>query len=180
MTNNKDLEDYLNSIPGLPKQNNTQQSSRSEIPGEIDATAILQQRLAGRIMHPQNAFQPQGQQVPKDIPIDMFFSNPQQQNAEKVYLKEGFTYYKFVPAQESTVPIAMIAGPIANVSGKEFINKGSRKYYVVENHNRIDLSNPDYSKMKVLYAVEAPWVGTILVPESALIKQNNGQQLLKG
>lgn len=169
----KDLEAFLDNIPGLPKPTPSRQN-RGDV-GEIDVGNLLQQRIM------QKAMQQQGQGMGVPVPPGAY-GQPQVPSQQMVYLKEGFQYYKAVPAQESPVPIAMLAGPIAGSVGKEFINKGPRQYYVVENHSPIDLANPDYSKMKMLYAVEAPWIGTILVPESALIKQNGdtGRSLLKG
>jgi len=170
---NKDLEDFLDLIPGLPKNKNPQKEQQQTTSDfkELDVNSMLQQRI-------MNKMQQQHQQQTISYPQQVM---PVQYNAnhEMVFLKEGQQYYKAIPAQESTMPLAMYAGPISNVSGKEFINKGIRKYYIVEGNQAIDLSNPDYTKLKPLYAVEAPWVGTILVPESAIIKQNNGPKILK-
>lgn len=168
--NNKELEDFLDQIPGLPKEPKEFRQKSSNEFQEIDVGSLLQQRIMSRMQ--------QQQQMP--------VATPQQNNQmpetqyEKVFLREGQIYYKAIPARESVMPLAITAGPIYNSVGKEFINKGARKYYVVEGNQAVDLSNPDYSKMKILYAVEAPWIGTILVPESSIIRQNNGRQLLKG
>ena len=181
MANNKELEDFLNSVPGLPPEPKRQISNNNQpMSREIDVGNMLQQRIM------QKMAQGHGQQNNGwgiDIGVPMPGSmQAQQANRDMVYLREGQTYYKAVPTPESPMPIAIMAGPIANSVGKEFINKGASKYYVIEGHHPVDLSNPDYSKMKILYAVEAPWVGTILVPESALIKMQSsqGKQVLKG
>jgi hypothetical protein len=52
----------------------------------------------------------------------------------------------------------------------------------VENQRQpVDLANIDYSKMKRLAVVEAPFLGTILVLESAVIRKGpSGRQVLKG
>ena len=181
---NKDLEDFLNSVPGLPQEPRRVPQQNPQNPNnqtrEIDVGNMLQQRIMQRMS--QGGLQNDGYGI--DIGVQMpGMMKQQQQNRDMVYLREGQTYYKAVPAGESPMPIAILAGPIANSVGKEFINKGASKYYVIENHNPVDLSKPDYSKMKVLYAVEAPWVGTILVPESAIIKTSNNSgkpQVLKG
>jgi len=176
MSNNKELEDYLDSIPGMPRAPRQQDVPNASPQGgrEIDVNSMLQNRIAQRMIQQQdNGFNPLHQPG-----FQGATPGPQR---DVVFLREGITYYKSVPAEMSPVPIAMLAGPIAGSVGKEFINKGARKYYVVEGNQRVDLGNPDYSKMQVLYAVEAPWVGTILVPESALIKsRNDGAKLLKG
>jgi len=167
---NKDLEDFLNSIPGLPKQQEPDRREQQNGCREIDIGSMLQQRIIAKQMQ---------QQVPQQQPTHNFNDQQfQRQDREMIYLREGQTYYKAIPAQESPLPLAIYAGPISNSTGKEFLNKGARKYYVVEGNQAVDLSNPDYSKMKVLYAVEAPWVGTILVPESAIMRQNAGRKLL--
>jgi hypothetical protein len=178
MPANKELEDYLNSIPGLPPEpRRTAVNNQQPMNREIDVGSMLQQRLMQRMTQGNNDY---GIDIGVHMPGAM---QSQQSKRELVYLREGQTYYKAVPTPESPMPIAIMAGPIANSVGKEFINKGASKYYVVEGHQAVDLSNPDYSKMKLLYAVEAPWVGTILVPESALIKKSNNPgrpQVLKG
>lgn len=188
MSNNKELEDFLNNIPGLPQEpkhvsrqhNNTNQ--QPPMSREIDIGNMLQQRIMQKAMQGQG-LQNNGYGIDIGVPMSGMMQQAQQ-NKEMVYLREGQTYYKAVPAGESPMPIAILAGPIANSSGKEFINKGASKYYVVENHKPIDLSKPDYSNMRVLYAVEAPWVGTILVPESAIIRTQSsnpqGKHILKG
>ena len=170
-----DMEAYLDNIPGMPKgpRQTPQQQQGQAYPHNphnaptMDAESMLMQRLM------------QGNTTTNVPPPQQ-----QQQQNQTVHLREGTTYYKVAPADMSSVPIAMIGGPITGVDGKEFILKHVREYYLVENHMAaIDLSNIDRSKLKNMCAVEAPWTGVILVPESAVVnvgQNNNGRQILKG
>lgn len=183
MSNDKDLDAYLDSI-GMPRapshnNNNSTDYNRSN-GGEIDVGQMLQQRIMQRMTQGQQHTNIPNAQARVNPSDEVDFYQPQT-NKEMVYLREGQQYFMKVPAEMSPVPIAMLAGPLSNTVGKEYVLKGSTKYYVVENHSKpVDLSNPDYSKMKVLYAIDVPWSGTILVPESALIRKNQGRQMLKG
>lgn len=98
-----------------------------------------------------------------------------------VYLREGLKSYRKLEI-DSPVPVAIDNGPIHGMIGKEFEYCGKIKVYLVENINKtIDLSKVDYNKFLNLVIVRAPFVGTLLVPEQALIKnQEHKQQLLKG
>jgi len=101
--------------------------------------------------------------------------------SSSVFLREGHTCYKLIPADGSPMPLAMEMGPISNAVGKEFINNGPVKVYIVEGNQAVDLSNPDYTKMKVLYKVIDGFRNSLLVPESAIVKSGpTGKNLLKG
>lgn len=175
-----DLEDFLNQIPGLPsapKQTNSEPTTDNGGWREIDLTSRFTGMLQGAQELARTAPMGRPQQ---DVDISSFGLAPSGGQKEMVYLREGQKYYKRIPASEAQMEVAIYAGPIANVTGKEFIKRGSRKFYVVEDHRPVDFSNPDYSKMRVLYEVEAPWVGTILVPESAIVGAKSGPKVLKG
>ncbi len=171
--NDFDLDAYLDSIPGMPSAPKQQQQP-NQGNGTIDVTQALMQRLMQQHgpMVPQP---PQQQNMYSDIP-----AGTEQPQRKVVYLKEGSTYYKKIPADMSNIPVAMKAGPATNVNGKEFIIKSMMKCYLVENHHAVDLSNIDHSQLQTLYAIEAPWTGTILVPESSIVNINQGPTILKG
>ena len=100
-----------------------------------------------------------------------------------VFLREGQAGYRSLQgADYSTVPLATHVGPIAGVAGREFKLICLKEFYIVENQRQtVDLANIDYSKMKRLAVVEAPFLGTLLVPESALVHRGQtGRQILKG
>jgi len=172
----KSLEDILGTLPGAPQQNpNNQDGSWGR---EIDITS----RFAGMLPKSKEelmAYQmmrngPRQQQVPQETG-----GAP----AEMVYLREGQTAYRKLQGTDySTVPLAACMGPIAGVVGKEFKLVGLKEFYIVENQRQaVDLANLDYSKMKRLAVVEAPFLGTMLVPESAVVRRGpSGRQVLKG
>jgi hypothetical protein len=172
-----DMEAYLDKIPGMPKAPRQQRSQQqgqayphnSHNAPTMDAETMLMQRI---MQGNTTSDQMQGGGC-----------DPYQQQQQTVRLREGATYYKMTPADMSDVPIAMFGGPITGVEGKEFILKHVKQYYLIENHlAAIDVSKIDRSKLKKMCAVEAPWTGVILVPESAVVNvgQNNGPQILKG
>jgi hypothetical protein len=98
-----------------------------------------------------------------------------------VTLREGHDSFRQlnVPAE---ISLATNAGPLNGISGREFEFQGIRQFYILENqHEPVDLAKIDRSKLIKLAVVSAPFIGTLLVPESAVIKQQNrGMQLLKG
>ena len=167
-----DMEAYLDNVPGMPKGPRQAPQQGQAYPHNphngptMDAESMLMQRLM------------QG-----NTTTDQTHQAPPQQQQQTVRLREGTTYYKVAPAEMSAVPIAMIGGPITGVDGKDFVLKHVREYYLIENHvAAIDMSKIDRSRLKNMCAVEAPWTGVILVPESAVINvaQNSGRQVLKG
>lgn len=161
-----DLEAFLDNIPGMPAQPRQQRVQPNN--GEVDVTAQLMRRLQ----------QQHGDMAPQVGPPADYNSRPQEQ---KVYLREGYDFYTLVPADMSNVSIAMKGTALANTNGKEFVFKGIRNFFLIEGHQAIDMSNIDQSQLRPMCVVEAPWVGTIVVPESAIIRPGNrGQQVLKG
>jgi len=83
---------------------------------------------------------------------------------------------------QSPVAIAINIGPTAGLVGKEFELKGTKKVYVLENPGQaVDLSNLDYSRVITLVEVKDFWSGSMLVPESAVMRQGSSKpRLLKG
>ena len=128
--------------------------------GEIDAGAMLMQRMMARGMHP--GMNPMGGMNP--MPQG---AAPQQQ---QVSLREGFEYYKEVSAGfGSPASLVKKAGVISNVAGKQFLLKRVKDCIEVTNE-AVDLNNPPMDKHRRLVEVEAMWIGKILVPEEAVVK----------
>ena len=172
--------EYPNTFPGSgdPGQNGgwkDHQSMDSRMGGMIPKDpealkALLMQKAAQEKQTQQQAAQ--ARQGHSEI---------SSRESSSVFLREGQTCYKLIPANESPMPLAMEMGPIANAVGKEYLNQGPVKVYIVEGNQAVDLSNPDYSRMKVLYRVMDGFRNSILVPESAIIKSGpSGKNLLKG
>lgn len=165
----KSLDDVLNGMFGnpAPEQNNGGWK-------EID----LGRHLGGMI--PKVPTQPltgpgQAPNVPQINPMASANS------PKVVYLREGHKAYKKLEI-ESPIPVAMEMGPIHGVIGKEFEYCGTVRVYIAESMSKpIDLSKVDQNRFLNLVMVRAPFQGTMLVPESAVVKQSaQGQQLLKG
>ena len=180
-----DMEAFLDAVPGMPSAPRQQRPPQQSNDGvrEINVENELMKRLGHRM----------GQGFGNDgagVDISGLMAQPQnqpapaqQQQHRMVYLKEGVTYYKLIPADMSTIPVAMKAGPVSNVVGKEFVFKGTKQCYIVENHAAIDLSNIDHSACGTLVAIEAPWTGVILVHESSIVnvsQRPSTPQVLKG
>ena len=104
-----------------------------------------------------------------------------QNSVPVVYLREGSKSYRKLEI-ESPMPVAIEVGPVNGMVGQEFEYCGIVKVYITEHHGRpVDFSRIDHSKIINLVMVKANFLGTFLVPESAVIKpQNEGQKLLKG
>ena len=164
----KDLDAYLDSIPGLPKEPTRRDFAQN---GDIDITNMLAQRIMQKATQQGN------------VPIKHSSSEPNVSSGpEKVLVREGGEYYTSVPNEMSNIPVALKAGLLENVSNKEFMFKGYVNCLLIENHQAIDLSKIDSSKLTRMCLVEAMWVGTIVVPESSIVRigRNNGAQVLKG
>lgn len=129
--------------------------------GELDAGAMLMQRMMARGVHP-GAMNPMGgmNQMPQQGGGNQ---------AQEVMLREGFEYYKEVSAGfGSPASLVKKAGIISNVAGKQFLMKRTKDCIEVTNE-AIDLNNPPMDKHRRLVEVEAMWIGKILVPEQAII-----------
>lgn len=121
---------------------------------EIDLTAHLQQKMMQQGMSMPT---PGGQRV--------------------CYLKEGVQAYRNVSQGfGSTVPLVLNIGPTYKVQGKQFERLGTVRCYVVEGNETVDLSkiNEHPERMRTLVQVKAPWIGEILVPESAIVNISSG------
>lgn len=108
----------------------------------------------------------------------------QPQSAPMVMLREGAVYYKAVQVESfgTTTPMVRNCGPLQGVAGREFELKQETHCYVIDNMAIVDLGNVDPSKMIRLVEVSAPFIGSLLVDESAIVPvtQGAGPQLLKG
>lgn len=165
-TQGKNLDDYLNGVPGLPKSPGTPMPNN----GEVDVTSRLMARLAQQ-QHQQPPA-PTNQQAP-------------QQQVKVVYLREGTQAYRRLEVEPYgyTTPLARSVGPAAGVTGRQFEFKGIVNALIVEGMRPVDMSSVDYSKMKKLAVISAPFIGTLLVPENAIFRVENssgGRSLLKG
>lgn len=169
---NKDLESVLNNLFGPSKSNNTQNTNNDNGWKEIDIglNNLIPKTINQPLMGPQKTIN-----VPTINPI------MGQKQSTIVYVREGYKNYKQLQI-ESPIPIVVDVGPINNTIGKEFEYCGKAKVYLSEGFNKpIDLCNLDHNKFINLVIVKAPWIGTILVPENAIIKTNsNNCSILKG
>ena len=161
ISQNKSLDDVLNNVPGMPPSPNAARPNNSE----IDMSALLAQRLAGAMS-----------QAPQGPP-------PARPQAQMVFVKEGVRAYRQLEAQAygSSQPLARFVGPIHGVNGKEFEFKGPVDAYIIEGNEPVDFANPDPSKIKRLVVIQAPFIGKLLVPESAVFGSGGPvRQVLKG
>lgn len=123
----------------------------------------------------------------KEDLIAYHYNQQQSQNSNnnnnQVFIKEGFQVFKPVSNMETNVDIAVFAGMSEELRNKEFIVHSKKKFLIVESHNKpIDLSNLTNQKFLILFVVEAPFIGKLLVPEQAIrkLQSNNSQIILKG
>lgn len=177
MSNNKNIPDWEKKYWQQKQQGVSPLAGRAEphvqhqMPaqnsGEVDITALLQQRaMAGQL---QQAMNPGANSVSSKV----------------CHLREGATYYRAVSnSYGTTVPLVVSSGTVAGVAGKQFENCGVVRCFVVEqNSGAIDLSkmNEHSDKFKTLVKVSAPFVGDILVAESAIVRlagTTSGQRTL--
>lgn len=136
--------------------------------GEIDITSMLQQRaMSGQFQQNMN---PHATAVESKV----------------CHIREGVTFYRAVSNSfGTTVPLVVSVGVVSGVIGKQFENKGFVKCFVVDsNSGAIDLAkmNENSDKYITLVKVSAPFVGEILVAESAIMKlmgTTSGQTILR-
>jgi len=168
VTQKRSLEDTLKSIPGLPAPNPqyTPPPPTSD-GGWINADGDLFNHLMARRIQ-------QGTQQPN------LGQNTISNSAPTVLVREGHKMFRRLEAA-SEVPIALCVGQVNGVSGREFEYKGIQRFYLLENQNEVvDISNLNPQKMINLAVVCAPFIGTLLVPENAIIKQQgSGPKILK-
>ncbi len=169
----QDLDSVLNNLfgpaPRAPAPNPNNGGWK-----EID----LSDRFRGMI--PQNSMQPlMGPGAAPQVPQVTPKQEPNQPIT--VYLREGLKSYRKLEI-ESPVPVAIEMGPIHGVAGQVFEYAGKIKVYLTENMNKpIDLSRIDHSRFITLVIVKAPFLGTMLVPEAAVVRAaDQRQQILKG
>lgn len=165
----KDLDTVLNNLFGAQPNANPNGGWK-----EVDITDMF----GGMI--PGTPHQPLMTKVPMKTPLQPQFPTPGGQPAI-VYLKEGYKSYRKLEI-DSPVPVAIEVGPLHGTIGKEFEYVGNIKVYITENISKpVDLSKIDHSKFINLVIVRAPWVGSMLVPESAILKNTPAERtLLKG
>jgi hypothetical protein len=152
-------------MPTIPEAHWQNDGTARPINGEINPTqlqAMLAQRIAAR-------------QIQQQVP-------PQQQQPVQVcVLVEGHRFFNPLQVQgfASTMPIVRTAGQLSNVRNQQFQVKGMRQCYVVDGLPRIDLQNQDPRRFINLVEVYAPFMGTILVPQEAIMMGDSSQQLLR-
>lgn len=162
---NKNLEDLLGNIPGATSHPPTV-NKNSDGWKDVDVNAIMMKKMmAGQVPQQHQQQQSSQQQV--------------------VFIREGTQAYRQLEAQAygHTMPIARFVGPAQGVSGKEFEFKGVVNAYIVDgNVTSIDMGNIDHSKVKRLAVVQAPFIGKLLIPETAVFNPTSGpqKQILKG
>jgi len=148
--------------------------------GDIDLTQMLAQRLMS-------------QQATVGIGFGNHAMPPQHQGVQQrvCFLKEGTQGYRIVSSDFGTdIPLVISSGPITGITGRQFENKGLKRCFLVDSHSSmvgasIDLSKMNESPEKFIHLVQvsAPFLGTVLVPESCVVKMNNtptGAQVLRG
>lgn len=103
--------------------------------------------------------------------------------SQTVQLREGAVYYKKVETGEfgTTMPMVRSCGPITGIVGRDFELKQACHCYVIDNLQVVDLSQINPKKMMKLVEVRAPFIGSVLVDESAVIAPGDqGPKVLKG
>ena len=171
MSNNKELDDYLDQIMGnQPQQQNSNNGGWKDI--------NINNRFSGMIPTTKEdlmAFAMQQKQVTS------------QQNGvshNQAFTKEGFDVYKPISNMNNNVDLATKVGSTSDLNGKEFIVHHKKRFMVVEDYRTaIDLSKMEGQKFVNLVVIEAPFIGKLLVPEQAIRTfQNNGgsKAILKG
>lgn len=139
---------------------------------EIDAGAILQSRLVA------NAAAPGG---PTHGPMPGHgmatgtgrgFEPP----PRVCTLSEGHTYFQALQVQNfgTNQPLAKTAGQLKGVQGRQFEVKGTVTAYVVDGLQTIDLSKMEPTRLRTLVRVEAPLLGSFLVPQEAIQEIGGG------
>lgn len=158
--------------PAHETQNNisVQGYTQPHIPnnGIVDVTSALQQRIA--------------QQA----------SMASAHTANVCMVKEGSRAFRMLPTDGfgTTVPLVVDMGPLTNVAGKQFENKGYKRCFLVDNNNighTVDLSEMSNQPDKFLNLIQlnAPFIGSIFVSEQSMVEinqtqNNHNKNLLKG
>lgn len=162
-------------------QNNFQQPHRANsLPqnngGMVDVTAALQQRLMQQGIS------------------GLVNNQPTSGISDRVcFVKEGFQAYRMIPTDGfgTTTPLVIPIGPVAGMAGKQFERSEIKRCFVVDNsaiNSKVDLSEMSNHPEKFLSLVQvsAPFAGSFLVAESAIVPFNQtqgtsqGNKILKG
>ena len=146
------------------------QGRRPGMVEEIDAGAVLQQRLMAQAANPGGA-------THGPMPGHAMVTGQQQnQQPSTCTLMEGHIFYQALQIQGfgTTQPLAKTGGQIRGVQGRQFQVEGVVTAYVVDGLQTIDLSKMEPSRLKTLVRVTAPLLGTFLVPQDAVQEMNVG------
>lgn len=160
----------LNGNP-LTKLQDPWQGRKPGMTEEIDAGAIMQQRLMSQAAMPSG---PSHGPMPGNA---MVMGQQQSQQQTRVCtLTEGLVYFQPLQIQGfgTTQPLARTGGRIQGVQGRQFQIEGSVTAYVVDGLQTIDLSKMEPSRLKTLVRVSAPLLGAILVPQEAIQEMGIG------
>lgn len=147
------------------------QGRRPGMTEEIDAGAIMQQRLMSQAMNP-------GGSSHGPMPGHAMVTGQQQsqQQPSTCTLTEGHAFYQPLQIQGfgTTQPLAKTGGRIQGVQGRQFQIEGTVTAYVVDGLQTIDLSKMEPGRLRPLVRVSAPLLGTFLVPQEAIQEMNAG------
>lgn len=151
----------------VQRQTQNQQQPRADGGRELDLTAILMSRLAAGGLQSQNMGSGMVQ-------------TPIAPQGNVVALRPGYQVYRELQGTSySSVSLAVAAGDSAELSGKQMEIQGPKEVYILENqHEAVDLSKIDASKLRKLISIKIPWIGNVLVAEGAvarvgLVKKSN-------
>jgi hypothetical protein len=167
----------LNNNP-LAKLQDPWQGRRPGVNEEIDAGAIMQQRLLSQAATPQASAH-----GPMPGHTLVMGQQQSQQQTPVCTLAEGHVFFQPLQIQGfgTTQPLARTGGRIQGLQGRQFEIQGTVTAYVIDGLQTIDLSKMEPGRLKPLVSVSAPLVGTFLVPQEAIqeIGRNGpGKQLL--
>jgi hypothetical protein len=154
------------------------QGRRPGMVEEVDAGALLQQRMMGQMSRPPT---PQHGAMPGHAMVTGQQSF-QQPAASVVTLHEGHTFYTPLQIQGfgTTQPLAKTGGQIKGVQGRQFQVEGQVNAYVIDGLQTIDLSKMEPQRLKPLVRVSAPLLGTFLVPQEAIQEMSGGPGATRG
>jgi hypothetical protein len=151
---------------------NTVQPPARGMNEEVDAGAMLQSRLAAAAATPAG---PTHGPMPGHG-MATGTGRGFEPAARVCTLSEGHTYFQSLQIQNfgSTQPLAKTGGQLRGVQGRQFEIKGTVTAYVVDGLQTIDLSRMEPGRLRPLVRVEAPLLGTFLVPQEAIQEIGGG------
>lgn len=139
--------------------------------GEVDVGAIMYQRMLSQAAAPGGA-------THGPMPGHGMVTGQQasQQQPTTCVLQEGHTFYQAlqINAPGVSFPLVKAGGQIKGLQGKQVILQTEVQAYVVDGMKTVDLSKIEPGRLKMLYKVEIPLVGSFLVPKEAILETNNG------